>query len=326
MRLGVASGAVPRIVILDDYQRVALHHADWDRLPADCVLDVLHEPLTSTEDLVAALAGAEVVIAMRERTRFDADRLARLPDLRLLITTGMQNAAIDLDAAAARGVLVCGTGGRARSTVELAWALILALARSIPREDAGVRLGGWQETVGFELDGATLGLVGLGRLGSLMVPVARAFGMDVLAWSRNLDPAHADEVGARAVTKEQLFAQSDVISVHYKLGPESTGLVGAEDLARMRPTAYLVNTSRGPVVDADALLEALERGAIAGAGLDVYDEEPLPTGHPLRTSPRTVLTPHLGYVTNKTYDVFFGEALDDVLAWLDDAPVRVLTR
>jgi phosphoglycerate dehydrogenase-like enzyme len=278
-----------------------------------------------TDELVAALAGAEVVVAMRERTRFDALRLARLPDLRLLVTTGMANAAIDVDAAAANGIVVCGTGGRPRHTVELTWALILALLRSVPAEDARMRAGGWQHTLGTELDGATLGLVGLGRIGSAMVPVARAFGMDVVAWSRNLDAAHATEVGAEAVTKDELFGGADVVSVHYKLSPRSEGIVGAAEIGAMKPTAYFVNTSRGPLVDTAALLRALHDGAIAGAALDVYDREPLPPDDPLRSAPRTVLTPHLGYVTRENYRVFFADAVEDIEAWLDGRVERRLT-
>jgi len=280
--------------------------------------------LRDADELVAALAGAEVVVAMRERTRFDAERLARLPDLRLLVTTGMANAAIDLDAAAANGIVVCGTRGRPRHTVELTWALILALLRSVPAEDARMRAGGWQH-IGTELDGTTLGLVGLGRLGSAMVPVARAFGMDVIAWSQNLDAAHAGEVGAEAVGKEELFRGSDVVSVHYKLSPRSEGIVGAAEIAAMKPTAYLVNTSRGPLVDTPALLRALQDGTIAGAALDVYDREPLAPDDPLRSAPRTVLTPHLGYVTRENYRVFFGDVVEDIETWLDGRVERRLT-
>jgi phosphoglycerate dehydrogenase-like enzyme len=315
---------MPRVLILDDYQRVALRCADWSRLPDDCEVVSLADHLADDEAFLTALAGAEIVVAMRERTPFTAARLDRLGDLRLLVTTGMANAAIDLEAAARNGIVVSGTGGRPGATVELTWALILALVRSLPREDAGMRAGGWQQTVGFELNGRTLGLVGLGRLGRAMVPVARAFGMDVVAWSQNLTPADAVAAGARAVAKEELFATADVVSVHYKLGERSHGLVGATELARMQPTAYLVNTSRGPIVDSAALLEALEEGRIAGAGLDVYDTEPLPAEDPLRSAPRTVLTPHLGYVSDATYAVFYGEAVEDILAFLDGAPIRTM--
>ena len=313
-----------RIVVLDDYQGVALEHGDWSRLPDDCEVHTVREHLGSDEELLAALAGAEIVVAMRERTAFTAARLGRMPDLRLLVTTGMGNAAIDIEAAARNGITVCGTGGVASATVEHGWALILAWARSIPTEDRNVRDGGWQTTVGFDLAGRTLGLVGLGRLGSAMVPVAKAFGMEVLAWSQNLDPAAAAEAGARAVIKEELFRQADVVSVHYKLSERSAGLVGSEELGLMKRTALLVNTSRGPIVDTAALLNALWNHRIAGAALDVYDTEPLPPDDPLRQSPRTVLTPHLGYVTSNTYDAFYGDAVEDIAAFLAGDPVRVL--
>src|SRR4051812_19080300 len=314
-----------KVVILDDYQQVALECGPWERLAGRCDVRALAGHIAETDDLVAALAGAPVVVAMRERTPFDAERLARLPDLRLLVTTGMANAAIDLDAAAANGVVVCGTQGRGTHTVELAWGLILALLRSIPREDARIRGGGWQHTLGTELSGATLGLVGLGRLGSAMVPIARAFGMDVIAWSQNLDRARAEEAGAEAVAKDELFARADVVSVHYKLSERSRGIVGGAEIGAMKPTAYLVNTSRGPLVDTDALLRALHDGAIAGAALDVYDHEPLAPDDPLRSAPRTVLTPHLGYVTRDNYAVFFGDVVADIEAWLDGRAERRLT-
>lgn len=314
-----------RVVVLDDYQDVARRSGPWERLAGRCDVRALPEHIAGTDALVAALAGAEIVVAMRERTRFDAERLARLPDLRLLVTTGMTNAAIDLEAAAANGIVVAGTRGRGSHTVELAWGLILALLRSIPQEDARIRAGGWQHTLGAELRGATLGLVGLGRLGSAMVPVARAFGMEAIAWSQNLDPARADEAGAAAVAKDELFARADVVSVHYKLSERSAAIVGAAEIAAMRPSAYLVNTSRGPLVDTAALLRALHDGAIAGAALDVYDREPLAPDDRLRRAPRTVLTPHLGYVTRENYRVFFADVVEDVEAWLDGRVERRLT-
>jgi phosphoglycerate dehydrogenase-like enzyme len=319
------AAAPVRVVVLDDYQQVALDAGPWDRLGDRCAVETLTEHVEGTDALVAALAGAQVVVAMRERTAFDAERLARLPDLRLLVTTGMGNAAIDLEAAAARGIVVCGTGGRSRHTVELTWALILALVRSVPAEDARLRAGGWQHTVGTELDGKTLGLVGLGRIGSAMVPVARAFGMEVIAWSGNLEAAHATEVGAEAVPKDELFERADVVSIHYKLSARSEGIVGAAEIAAMKPTAYLVNTSRGPLVDTAALLRAVHDGAIAGAALDVYDREPLAPDDPLRSAPRTVLTPHLGYVTRENYGVFFADVVQDIEAWLDGRVERRLT-
>jgi phosphoglycerate dehydrogenase-like enzyme len=315
---------VKRIVLLDDYQGIALDYGGWDRVPDEWEKVALCQHIADPDELVEALAGAEIVVAMRERTPFSAATLDRLPDLKLLITTGMGNVAIDVAAAQRNGVLVCGTGMHAPGTAELAWGLILGLLRKIPSEDAAMRLGGWQTTIGGDLAGATLGLVGLGRLGKRMVPVAKAFEMDVVAWSTNLDSDEARAAGAEPVTKDELFERSDVVSVHYKLSERSHGLIGAGELALMKPSAYLINTSRGPLVDADALLEALEAGTIAGAGIDVYDTEPLPVDHPLRSAPHAIITPHLGYVTEDTYTVFFTDAVEDVLAWLAGEPVRLL--
>jgi phosphoglycerate dehydrogenase-like enzyme len=313
-----------RIVLLDDYQGIALDYGGWDRVPDEWQVVAIERHIAAADELVEALVEAEIVVAMRERTAFPAEILDRLPQLKLLITTGMANVAIDVAAAKRNGVVVCGTGMHGPATAELSWGLILALLRKIPSEDATMRRGGWQTTIGGDLEGATLGLVGLGRLGKRMVPVAEAFGMDVLAWSENLDPDAARGAGAEPVAKAVLFERADIVSVHYKLSERSRGLVGAAELAAMKPSAYLVNTSRGPIVDTDALLAALESGSIAGAGIDVYDTEPAPADHPLRRAPHTILTPHLGYVTEDTYDVFFGDAVEDVLAYLDGAPVRLV--
>jgi phosphoglycerate dehydrogenase-like enzyme len=315
---------VKRIVLLDDYQGVALDYGGWDRIPEEWQVVALERHIDDADELVEALSDAAIVVAMRERTPLPAAILDRLPNLELLITTGMGNASIDVAAARRNGVVVCGTGIKGAPTAELSWGLILALLRSIPAEDAGMRTGGWQRTIGGDLEGATLGLVGFGRLGRRMVPIARAFGMDVLVWSQNLDPEAARALGAEPMEKPELFRRADVVSVHYALSDRSRGLVGATEIGAMKPGAYLVNTSRGPIVDADALLAALEAGTIAGAGIDVYDAEPLPVDHPLRRAPRTVLTPHLGYVTEDTYAIFFGDAVEDVLAWLDGTPVRVV--
>lgn len=313
-----------RIAILDDYQGVALSSADWASLGAEEVVP-FHGHIPDTPDLVAELRPFDVVVAMRERTPFTAERLRLLPDLRLLVTTGMRNASIDVAAAAAAGVTVCGTGGSAAATPELTWALILSLVRHVPEEDRRMREGGWQRTIGFGLHGRTLGIIGLGNIGRRVAEIGRVFGMEVLAWSQNLPGTAADEAGAVAVSKDELFAESDVITVHYKLSDRSVGLVGARELGLMKPTAFLVNTSRGPIVDTDALLAALRSGAIAGAGLDVYDEEPLPGGHPLRSAPRTVLTPHLGYVTDDGYRKFYGDAVEDIAAFTAGRPVRVIS-
>ncbi len=325
-----------RVAILDDYQQVALASADWSAVRQLAEIDVFAQHIARTEALVSALVPYDVIVAMRERTVFDADRLARLPRLRLLVTTGMANASIDVAAAAARGVTVCGTGGLGSPTAELTWGLILALLRHIPEEDQRLKMagraggaalgagGGWQQTVGTGLEGKRLGVVGLGNLGRRVAEIGRAFGMDVVAWSQNLDPDRAQEAQVKPVGKEDLFASSDVVTVHYKLSPRSVGLVGEAELALMKPSAYLVNTSRGPLVDTAALLAALRSGAIAGAALDVFDEEPLPLSSPLRTAPNVLLTPHLGYVTEETYRVFYGEAVEDIVAFAAGAPVRVL--
>ncbi|TQS45349.1 D-2-hydroxyacid dehydrogenase family protein [Cryptosporangium phraense] len=313
------------IVVLDDYQDVARSFGPFDRL--DATVEVIHEHL---DDPVDALRGADVVVAMRERTPFGAAEFARLPDLRLLVTTGMANAAIDLAAAEAHGVVVCGTGGptggspKSSATAELTWALIFALLRHVPAEDAALRAGRWQTTVGTELGGLTLGVAGLGRLGSQVARIGQAFGMDVIAWSANLTADRAADVGVTAVGKDELLARSDVLTVHLKLSDRTRGLFGRADLARLKPTAILINTSRGPIVDEAALAAALHAGALAGAGLDVYDREPLPADSPLRTAPRTVLTPHLGYVTRQTYAAWFTQIVENIEAWAAGSPVRVL--
>src|SRR4051794_10532908 len=261
---------------------------------------------------------------MRERTPFPRSLLERLPDLRLLVTTGAKNASIDVAAAVERGVLVCGTGAHPPGTAELTWALILSIARHLPEEMANVRTGGWQTTVGIDLAGRRLGIVGLGRLGTRVARIGQAFEMDVVAWSQNLTDERAAEAGVRRVEKEELFGTSDVVTVHLQLSDRTRGLIGADELALMKPTAILVNTSRGPIVDQQALLAALVEHRLGGAGVDVYDREPLPADHPLRNAPGLVATPHLGYVTEATYEVFFRDAVEDVAAWMRGAPVRQL--
>ena len=311
-----------RIVVLDDYQQVAGEFADWSGLDAE--VEFISRPIVDDDDLVKVLHGAEVVVAMRERTAFPAGRLQRLPDLRLLVTTGRVNASIDVEAARSQGIVVCGTESTTSATPELTWGLILSVLRSIPAEDAAVRGGGWQSTVGGDLDGHRLGVVGLGRLGTKVARVGAAFGMEVVAWSQNLDAERADGLGVRAVSKDELFSTADVVSIHYKLSERSRGLVGAAELEAMKPGSILVNTSRAGLVDTDALITVLEAGGIRGAGLDVHDEEPLPVDHRLRSTPRTVLTPHLGYVTEDTYRIFFTQAVEDIAAWISGEPIRVI--
>jgi phosphoglycerate dehydrogenase-like enzyme len=311
-----------RIAILDDYQGVALDLADWDALGAD--VHVFRDAFADEEAVVAALAGFEVVVAMRERTPFPASTLDRLPDLELLVTTGPVNAAIDLDAARRAGVTVCGTGYFGHPTAELTWGLILSAARLIPQQVDSVRRGGWQQGLGTSLRGATLGLLGLGRLGTAVAEVGRAFGMRTIAWSQNLTPDAARAKGAEYVARDELFARCDVLSIHLVLGGRTRGLVGARELGLMKPTAILVNTSRGPLVDEAALIAALTEGRIASAALDVFDREPLPAGHPLRTLPNAVVTPHIGYVSRDLYEVFYRDAVEDIAAWRAGAPVRTL--
>ncbi len=311
-----------KVVVLDDYQRRAADFAAWESL--GCEVEFVHNHVVG-DALVEILAGADVVVAMRERTPFGADLLERLPDLRLLVTTGAANASIDVAAAQRLGITVCGTRSLPGPAAELTWTLILGLLRQLPAAEAGIRAGGWQNTIGFDLAGRTLGLVGLGRLGSRVARVGLAFEMEVLAWSQNLDPEAARAQGVTPVSQDELLARSDVVSLHLRLSDRTRGIIGAEQLRAMRPTAYLVNTSRGPLVDEDALLAALHGGWIAGAALDVYDEEPLPEDHPLRWAPGTLLTPHLGYVTEGGYRLFYGDAVDDIRAWLDGTPVRVVS-
>ena len=314
-----------RIAVLDDYQSAAAGFADWSLVPGPVDVVEFADHLADEDALVDRLTPFEVVVAMRERTPFPRTLLERLPHLRLLVTTGRRNASIDVAAAAERGITVCGTGSHAAGPVELTWALILAVTRQVPLEDASVRAGGWQETVGTDLAGATLGVLGLGRLGERVARIGQAFDMDVVAWSQNLTGQRAAEVGVRLVDRDELFATADVLTVHLVLSDRTRGLVGRDELERMKPSAILVNTSRGPIVDEAALLDALSSSRIAGAGLDVFDTEPLAPDHPLRSAPRTVLTPHLGYVTEKTYEIFFREAVEDVAAFLAGSPIRVLT-
>ena len=314
-----------KVAILDDYQSVALDMAEWDSLPDDVSIDVFEDHLSVEDDIAARLALYDIVVAMRERTPFQRSLLERLPNLRLLVTTGMRNASIDIAAASDNGVIVCGTDGVPYPTAELTWGLILALFRKIPAEDRATRDGRWQVTMGEGLHGKTLGLLGLGRLGSQVATVGAAFGMNPIAWSQNLTAERAAEFGATHVTKSELLSRSDVVTIHLVLSGRTRGLIGADDLALMKPSAYLVNTSRGPIVDETALIDALKAGSIAGAGLDVFDIEPLPADHPLRSLPNTVLTPHMGYVTAETYRVFYGDAVENIKSYLNGNPARVIS-
>ncbi|MER5960943.1 D-2-hydroxyacid dehydrogenase family protein [Streptomyces sp. NPDC002057] len=315
-----------RCAVLDDYQGVALSSADWSPLADRVDVRVLREHLTDRDALVAAVEECEILVVMRERTPVDAELLARLPRLRLLITSGMRNASVDVAAARARGVTVCGTGSASEPPTELTWALLLGLARHVPAEARALREGGpWQSTVGADLAGRTLGLVGLGKIGARVARIGLAFGMDVRAWSPNLTQERAAEHGVRlAKGKGELCAESDFVSLHMVLSDRTRGLVGEPELRAMRPDAYLVNTSRAGLVDGGALLRALREGWIAGAGLDVFETEPLPLDDPLRSLPNVLALPHLGYVTASNYGRYFGEAVEDIEAFLKGAPVREL--
>lgn len=313
-----------RIAVLDDYQNVAREMADWSRLEREHEVTFFHDPYEGLEGFARRLQGYEILGVMRERSPIKRDLLQRLPDVKMIATAGMRNAAIDMDYCTERGITVCGTQNSADATPELAWGHMISLARNIHIENQRMREGGWITTLGVDLSGKTLGILGLGRLGRRMAGIAQAFGMEVIAWSQNLTDESAAEVGARRVEKDELFRRADFITIHYKLGERSRGLVGERELGLMKRSAYLVNTSRGPIVDTGALIRALEDGRIAGAGIDVYDEEPLPADHRLRRTPRTLLTPHLGYVTDGCYGAFYGQMVESIERWLAGDPVRVL--
>ncbi|MEU7035585.1 D-2-hydroxyacid dehydrogenase family protein [Streptomyces sp. NPDC046237] len=315
-----------RCAVLDDYQGVALSSADWSPLADRVDVRVLREHRTDPDELVAAVEDCEILVVMRERTPLDAELLGRLPRLRLVVTSGMRNASIDLTAAAALGITVCGTASSSEPPAELTWALILGLARQVRAEAQALREGGpWQSTVGADLSGRTLGLVGLGKIGGRVARVGLAFGMEVAAWSPNLTAERAAEHGVAYVPdKRELLERADVVSLHMVLSERTRGLIGEPELRAMRPSAYVVNTSRAGLVDGEALLRALREGWIAGAGLDVFATEPLPADDPLRTLPNVLALPHLGYVTRGNYDRYFGQAVEDIEAYLAGTPVRTL--
>jgi len=313
-----------RVAILDDYQDVALAMADWASLGQDVSVQAFRHPLGSEDAIAERLRDFDIIVAMRERTPFPASLLARLPSLKLLVTTGRRNAAIDLKAAAARGVPVSGTATMPMPPVELTWGLILALARNIPEEAASMRHGTWQTTIGVGLHGKTLGVIGLGRLGSEVARIGTAFGMNVVAWSQNLTTETTGPLGVELVDKGALFRRADVVTIHVVLSARTRHLVGEGELGAMKPSAFLVNTARGPIVDERALLAALRTRRIAGAGLDVYDEEPLPADHPLRRLDNVVLTPHLGYVTVENYRVAYADAVENIRSFLAGTPLRVI--
>ena len=311
-----------KLAILDDYQNVALEMADWSPLDGDVEITVFNDHLADEDAVADRLKDFEIVMIMRERTPFPRTLFEKLPKLEHLISSGMRNLSVDVDAAADHGVICTGTPSLGFPTCELTWGLIHGLARSIPLEDRETRAGAWEKTVGIGLRDKTLGILGLGRIGSDVARVGIAFGMQVIAWSQNLTQDRCDEVGARLVGKDELMAQSDFLTIHMLLSDRSRGLVQAEDIARMKPTAFLINTSRGPIVDEAGLIAALESGKIAGAGLDVFDVEPLPADHPLRDMPNTVITPHLGYVVEENYRNWYGGTVTNIRSWLDGTVVN----
>jgi len=315
-----------RCAVLDDYQGAAQRYADWTPLEGRVAVEVFREHLDNEDALAAALRDFDIVMLMRERTPFPRTLIERLPGLRLLSTTGARNASVDVAACRDHGVVFCGTRSSGHAAAELTWALILAQLRHLPLENGNLRAGGaWQSTEGLELAGRRLGVIGLGRLGIAVAKVGKAFGMDVMAWSRNLDDARCAEAGAvRAGDLRELLAESDIVTLHLPLNEDSRGMIGAGELRSMKRDAFLVNTSRGPIVDEAALVRALREGWIAGAALDVFDQEPLPADHPLRTLPNVLATPHIGYVTAEAYRLFYADAVENIVAWLDGKPLRVI--
>ena len=314
-----------KIAVLDDYQGVALQYANWSRVQARADVTVFGDHLHDADAVVERLLPFDAVCVMRERTPLRRAILERLPNLKFISSTAARNASIDLAAAKERGIFVSATGYTSHGAMELTWALIHAAARHIPAEAASFRSGGCQVAVGGDLKGSTLGIMGLGKIGAAMARIGRAFEMDVIAWSQNLTAEAADAAGARLVDKQTLLREADYLTVHLVLSGRTRAIIGTDDLALMKPTAWLVNTSRGPLVDEAALVEALRRKAIAGAALDVFDVEPLAADHPLRTLPNVLATPHVGFVTTRTYAIFFTDTVENLLAWMDGAPIRVMS-
>ena len=313
-----------KVAILDDYQGVARDMADWSRLPGGTELEVFRDHLADEDSLAQRLQDFHVVMGMRERTPFPRSLLSRLPNLQLLITTGGGNASFDLPAATELGIVACGTGGAGEGPTELTWGLIISLLRQIPLEDREARNGKWGSVVGMGLKGKTLGLVGLGHIGSLVARVGDAFDMNLISWSQNLTAERAAECRANLVDKDALFRESDIVSIHLRLSDRTRGLVGAHEIGLMKPTAYLINISRGPIVEEAALVRALENRAIAGAGLDTFDVEPLPPDHPFLNLSNTVITPHVGYVTQESYSAFYNGVIEDIRGFAAGEPIRVL--
>ena len=314
-----------RAAVLDDYQNVALTFADWSPITRDVEVKVFDKPFANQAEVIKALQGFAIIVGMRERTPFPRKVIEALPDLKLLITTGARNNSFDVKACSERGITVCGTGVVGSPTTGIAFGLMLELTRRVGFENARLKAGApWQVTIGRDLEGLTLGILGLGKLGQRSATVGKTFGMKTIAWSQNLTPEKAQAGGAELVTKEDLFRSADVVTIHLILSDRSRGLVGAKELGLMKKTSYLVNTSRGPIVDEKALIATLQSKSIAGAGLDVFDVEPLPLDHPFRKMDNVVITPHLGYVSEQNYRKYFPDIVEDIRAWLDGKPVRVV--
>jgi len=314
-----------RAAILDDYQNVAMAFADWSTIAKDVEIEVFNEPFANQDEAIKALQGFAIIAGMRERTPFPRKVIEALPDLKLLITTGARNNSFDVKACAERGITVCGTGALGSPTTGIAFGLMLELTRRIGFENARLKAGApWQVTVGRDLEGLTLGILGLGKLGQRSATVGKAFGMKTIAWSQNLTEEKAKAGGADYVAKDDLFRNADIVTIHVVLSDRSRGLIGAKELGLMKKTSYLINTSRGPIVDEKALVTALQNKTIAGAGLDVFDVEPLPLNHPFRKLDNVVITPHLGYVSEQNYRKYFPDVVEDIRAWLDGKPVRVI--
>jgi phosphoglycerate dehydrogenase-like enzyme len=306
-----------RIAILDDYQNVALEIADWSAIAGRAVITVFNDHLSEIDEIVERLLPFDVVCVMRERTPLPRAIIERLPRLKLIASTGSRNASIDLEAAAERGIVVAHTGYDKYATVEMTWALILAGVRQVALENANLRAGGWQRTVGDGLKGKTLGVLGLGNIGSDVARIGLAFGMDVIAWSQNLTPERAQSCGARLVSKAELFQNADIVTIHLVLSQRTKGLVGATELQAMKPSARLINSSRGPIVDEAALIAVMRERRIAAAALDVFDIEPLPADHPFRSLDNVLSTPHIGYVARDLYRTFYGDTVENITRWLD---------
>ena len=313
-----------KVAILDDYQGVAEQLVDWSTFEDSCEIKVFNQPFENEDNAIENLKNFEALLIMRERTPMTKKLMDGCPKLRFIATSGMRNLGIDLEYAKSKGIIVSGSEGNKNPTAELTWALILGLARNIKQESENMYQGYWQTTIGFELKGKTLGIMGLGKLGSMVAKVGKAFGMEIIAWSENLKIAEAEKHGVMAVTKEELFEKSDFLTIHYLLSDRSRNLVKYEDISKMKKTAFIINTSRGPIINEDDLIKALQDEIIAGAGLDVYAIEPLPENHKLRFLPNVLLTPHIGYVTLDNYAKWYNQMAEDLQAFLDGQPIRVL--